>query len=614
MSSPKTRRNDLRNIAIIAHVDHGKTTLVDALLKQTGGFKVKADAAQEQVLDSNELERERGITILAKNTSVVYGDVTINIVDTPGHADFGSEVERILKMVDGALLLVDAVEGPMPQTRFVLRKALALGLHPIVVINKMDREHAKPNEALDRVFSLFIDLGATDPQMDFPVVYASGREGWASLTTTPGRDVTPLLDTILKAVPAPAVDPDRPLQMLVTMLDYNNYVGRIGIGRVVNGRIVKGTPVGLIKPTGESFTGKVARLERFYGLERREVDFASAGDVVAVAGLPEIHVGDTVTSAEHPEALPPLEIDEPTLSMEIMVNNSPFAGREGKFVTGRHLRDRLLREKEINVGLRVEALEGEGHFKISGRGELHLSILIETMRREGYELAVARPEVIFKDSPQGLLEPMEYLVVDIPSDYQGTVIESMGRRNAKMVNMAPEGTTRTRLEYEIASRALMGFKSELMTTTRGMGLMHHAFHGYGPKGPDPGLRSQGVFVAKETGRTTGYALASLQEHAQMFLGPGVDVYEGMVVGLADTDNDFVVNPCKAKAMSNMRSKASDEAIDLTPPRIMTLEQSLEFIDDTELVEATPQSIRLRKKIMNASFRKRDDKRREGAAD
>jgi GTP-binding protein len=614
VNSPATRRQDLRNIAIIAHVDHGKTTLVDALLKQTGGFNVKADAAQEQVLDSNELERERGITILAKNTSIVYGDVTINIVDTPGHADFGSEVERILKMVDGALLLVDAVEGPMPQTRFVLRKALALGLHPIVVINKMDREHAKPDAALDRVFSLFIDLGASDPQMDFAVVYASGRQGWASLTAEPGKDVTPLLDAIIKSVPGPAVDPDRPLQMLVTMLDYNNYVGRIGIGRVVNGSIKKTDQVGLIKPSGERFKGKVVRLERFFGLERREVDEASAGDVVAVAGLPEIHVGDTVTSAENPEALPPLEIDEPTLSMEIMVNNSPFAGREGKFVTGRHLRDRLLREKEINVGLKVEALEGEGHFKISGRGELHLSILIETMRREGYELAVARPEVIFKDSPQGPMEPMEYLVIDIPTDFQGTVIESMGRRSARMKNMAPEGTTRVRLEYEIASRALMGFKSELMAATKGMGLMHHAFHGYGPKGPEPGLRSQGVFVAKEAGRTTGYALASLQEHAKMFLGPGVDVYEGMVVGLADTDNDFVVNPCKAKAMSNMRSKASDEAIDLTPPHIMTLEQALEFIDETELVEATPQSIRLRKKILNASYRRRDEKRREDVSD
>ncbi len=605
-----TRRLDRRNVAIIAHVDHGKTTLVDALLKRTGAFKVKADAAQEQVLDSNDLERERGITILAKNTSIVFKDVTINIVDTPGHADFGSEVERILKMVDGVLLLVDAVEGPMPQTRFVLRKALALGLHPIVVINKMDRENAKPHEALDRVFSLFIDLGATEPQLDFPVVYASGRQGWASVTTERGPDVTPLLDTILTAVPAPAIRPGQPLQMLVTMLDYSNYIGRIGIGRVINGRIAKGESVALVKPSGKIFTGKVTRLESFFGLERREVDESSAGDVVAVAGLPEIHVGDTVASIETPEALPPLDIDEPTLSMEIMVNNSPFAGREGKFVTGRHLRDRLQREQEVNVGLRMEALEGEGHFKISGRGELHLSILIETMRREGYELGVARPEVIFKESPQGLLEPMEYLVVDIPADYQGPVIESMGKRNARMVNMAPEGKTRVRLEYEIPSRALMGFKSELLTLTRGMGLMHHAFHGYGPKGPQPAGRQQGVYVAKEQGRTTGYALANLQDQSILFLGPGVEVYEGMVVGLAKKDNDFVVNPCKAKALSNMRSKATDDAVDLTPPMVMSLEQALEFIDDTELVEVTPKSLRLRKRILNASFRRRDDKRRE----
>ena len=611
---PPTRRLDRRNIAIIAHVDHGKTTLVDALLKQTGAFTVKADAAQEQVLDSNELERERGITILAKNTSVVFQDVTINIVDTPGHADFGSEVERILKMVDGVLLLVDAVEGPMPQTRFVLRKALALGLRPIVVINKMDRGQSKPHEALDRVFSLFIDLGAAEPQLDFPVVYASGREGWASLTTQRGRDMTPLLEIILTAVPPPAIEPGRPLQMLVTMLDYNNYVGRIGIGRVVNGRVAKGETVSLVKPSGQVFTGKVSRLERFFGLERREVDEAGAGDVVAVAGLPEIHVGDTVASAEAPEGLPPLEIDEPTLSMEIMVNNSPFAGREGRFVTGRHLRERLLREQEVNVGLRMEALEGEGHFKISGRGELHLSILIETMRREGYELAVARPEVIFKDSRQGPLEPMEYLVMDIPAQFQGPVIESMGRRNARMVNMAPEGKTRVRLEYEIPSRALMGFKSELLTLTRGQGLMHHAFHGYGPKGPQPSGRSQGVFVAKEAGRTTGYALCNLQDQSTLFLGPGVEVYEGMLVGLSNKDNDFVVNPCKAKALSNMRTKATDEAIDLTPPLVMTLEQALEFIDDTELVEVTPKSLRLRKKILNSSLRRRDDRKREEERD
>jgi len=613
VSAPEARRTDLRNVAIIAHVDHGKTTLVDALLKQTGAFKVKADQAQEQVLDSNELERERGITILAKNTSIQYRDVTINIVDTPGHADFGSEVERILKMVDGALLLVDAVEGPMPQTRFVLRKALALGLHPVVVINKMDRPQARPHEALDRVFSLFIDLGATDPQLDFPVVYASGRQGWASLTTEPGTDPTPLLDTILRCVPSPLADTERPLQMLVTMLDYSSYIGRIGIGRVVSGRIARGAPAALVKPSGQVIPGKVVRLERWFGLERREVDAAAAGDVVAVAGLPDIHVGDTVASAEAPQALPPLQIDEPTLSMEIMVNNSPFAGREGRFVTGRHLRERLTREQQVNVGLKLEILEGEGNFKVSGRGELHLSILIETMRREGYELAVSRPEVIFKESEQGLLEPMEYLVVDIPTQYQGAVIESLGRRSARMVNMAPEGTSRLRLEYDIPSRALMGFKSELLTITRGLGLMHHAFHGYGPKGSDPGQRSQGVLVAKEEGKTTGYGLSNLQDRATMFQGPGVAVYEGMLVGINSRENDLVVNPCKAKALTNMRTKATDEAIVLTPPLVMTLEQALEFIDETELVEVTPASIRLRKKILNASFRKRDDRRREEPA-
>ncbi|MFA6003170.1 MAG: translational GTPase TypA [Elusimicrobiota bacterium] len=599
----------MRNIAIIAHVDHGKTTLVDALLKQTGAFNVKADQAQEQVLDSNDLERERGITILAKNTSVEFDGVTINIVDTPGHADFGSEVERILKMVDGALLLVDAAEGPMPQTRFVLRKALALGLQPIVVLNKMDKPQARHQESLNRVFGLFIDLGATEPQMDFPVVYAAGRDGWASLTSEPGKDMAPLLETILKSVPGPMVDPSRPLQMLVTMLDYSSYIGRIGIGRVVNGEISKGAQVSLVKPSGQVIPGKVVRLEKFVGLERREVESARAGDVVAVAGLPDIHVGDTVASAEPPEALPPLQIDEPTLSMEIMPNNSPLAGRDGKFVTSRHIRERLLREQEVNVGLRLEMLEGEGHFKISGRGELHLSILIETMRREGYEMGVARPQVIFKDSPQGQLEPMEFLVVDIPTEYQGAVIESMGKRSAKMSNMAPEGSTRARLEYDIPSRALMGFKSELLTMTRGTGLMHHAFHGYGPKIPDPPRRPQGVFVAKEAGRTTGYALANLQERAAFFLGPGVEVYEGMIVGLNSRENDLVVNPCKAKAMSNMRSKASDEAIDLAPPTVLTLEQALEFIDDTELVEVTPNHIRLRKRMLNTSLRRREDRDR-----
>ena len=604
----ESRRNDVRNIAIIAHVDHGKTTLVDAMLKQTGSFTVKADEAQEQVLDSNELERERGITILAKNTSVPYEGTTINIVDTPGHADFGSEVERILKMVDGALLLVDAVEGPMPQTRFVLRKALALGLRPIVLINKMDRPHIRPNEALDKVFGLFIDLGASEAQMEFPVIYASGKQGWASLKVDQkGADLTPLFESILSGVPGPVVEANKPLQLLVTMLDYSNYLGKIGIGRILNGGMAKGERVALIKPDGKIIRGKITMLQQYFGLSRRDVERVSAGDIAAVAGLEGVNVGDTIASAENPVALPPMEIDEPTLSMEFMVNNSPFAGREGKFMTGRHIKDRLLKEQQINVGLKIEQLEGEGHFKVSGRGELHLSILIETMRREGYEVGVSRPEVIFKEKDGRILEPMEHLIVDVPCEFSGAIIENMGRRSGQMLNMTPEGATRGRLEYLVTSRALMGFKSELMTLTKGRGLMHHSFHGYGPKGPDPAKRPQGVLIAMEKGRTTGYALSNLQERSAFFLGPGVEVYEGMIVGSNSRDNDLVVNPCKAKAMTNMRSKATDEAIDLTPPNILTLEQALEFIDDTELLEVTPKSIRLRKKILNAGLRKRCEK-------
>ena len=607
------RRKDIRNIAIIAHVDHGKTTLVDAMLKQTGSFIVKADAAQEQVLDSNDLERERGITILAKNTSVPYKDMTINIVDTPGHADFGSEVERILKMVDGALLLVDAVEGPMPQTRFVLRKALALGLQPIVVINKMDRANIRPGEALDKVFGLFIDLGASDAQMDFPVVYAAGRSGWASYEVDkPGKDLIPLFETIVKSVPGPMVDADKPLQMLVTMLDYSNYLGKIGIGRILNGTMSKGQTVALMKSDGKIVNSKITLLQQYFGLSRRDVDSARAGDIVALAGLETINVGDTVASAENPQALPPLEIDEPTLSMEFMVNNSPFAGLEGKFVTSRHLRERLLREQQINVGLKIEQLEGEGNFKVSGRGELHLSVLIETMRREGFELSVSRPEVIYKEVDGQLMEPMEHLVVDVPQTFQGSTIESLGRRCGQMLNMAPEGTTRVRLEYVIASRGLMGFKSELLTSTKGMGMMHHSFHGYGPKGADPAARAQGVLIAMDKGATTGYALSNLQERSAFFLGPGVAVYEGMIVGVNSRNNDLVVNPCKPKALSNMRSKATDDAIDLAPPTILTLEQAIEFIDSTELVEVTPKSIRLRKKLLNSSIRQRADKKEKQA--
>jgi GTP-binding protein len=607
MTSP--RRQDVRNIAIIAHVDHGKTTLVDALLKSTGAFNVKADAAQEQVLDSNDLERERGITILAKNTSVRYGSTTINIVDTPGHADFGSEVERILKMVDGALLVVDAVEGPMPQTRFVLRKALALGLHPIVVINKMDRPHINPQVALNKVFDLFIDLGATDPQMDFATVYAAGKAGWASYDVSKvGTDMTPLFDTILKSVPGPSVDPTKPLQMLVTMLDYSNYLGKIGIGRIQNGTIKKGETSALIKAEdGKVIPGKITMLQMYYGLQRRDVNEAQAGDIVALSGLETINVGDTVSSVENPQALPPLEIDEPTLSMEFMVNNSPLSGREGKFVTSRHIRERLLKEQQINVGLKIEQMPGEGHFKVSGRGELHLSILIETMRREGFEVAVSRPEVIFREIGGVLSEPMENLVIDAPQTYQGAIIEAIGRRFGQLTNMAPEGTARVRLEYVISSRGLMGFKGELMTLTKGTGMMHHSFNGYGPKGNEPAERANGVLICKEAGTTTGFALSNLQERSDFFVAPGVEVYEGMIVGTNSRAADMVINPCKAKALTNMRSKASDEAIQLEPPKILSLEQALEFIDSDELVEVTPQSIRLRKKVLNASMRARSEK-------
>jgi GTP-binding protein len=581
------------------------------MLKATGTFTVKANEAQEQVLDSNVLERERGITILAKNTSVPYKGVTINIVDTPGHADFGSEVERILKMVDGALLLVDAVEGPMPQTRFVLRKALALGLRPIVVINKMDRPNIHPQQALDKVFDLFIDLGATDPQLEFPVVYSAGKQGWASLDCQPRKDIVPLFETILEAVPGPLVDVDKPLQMLVTMLDYSNYLGRIGIGRIQNGSLVKGQAAAVITLAGKVLTGKITMLQKYFGLSRQDVPDAQAGDIVAVAGIEDINVGDTLSDCANPQALAPLEIEEPTLSMEFMVNNSPFAGLEGKFVTSRHLRERLFKEQQVNVGLRIESLEGEGTFKVSGRGELHLSILIETMRREGYELAVSRPEVIYKQEKGQILEPFEHLLVDVPSEFQGTIIEELGKRAARMLNMAPEGTARARLEYLVSVRGLMGFKSQLLTLTRGLGMMHHSFHGYEPKGPDPSQRPNGVLVAKEKGRSTGYALCNLQERSTLFIGPGIDVYEGMIVGHNSRDNDLVVNPCKAKALSNMRSKASDEAIDLTPPVILTLEQAIEFIDNAELVEVTPKSIRLRKKILPASLRRRAEKEKWG---
>ncbi|WP_428039302.1 translational GTPase TypA, partial [Candidatus Avelusimicrobium faecicola] len=583
-------RQDVRNVAIIAHVDHGKTTIVDSLLKFAGEFNVKEDQAQETVLDSNPLERERGITILAKCTSIEYKNHTINIVDTPGHADFGSEVERVLRMVDGAILMVDAVEGPMPQTRFVLRKALALGLKPIVVINKMDREHVRPSEVVDEVFNLFMELGATDEQLDFPIIYASGRAGWASLKMEEkGKDIAPILDTILSHVPAPLAMPDAPLQMQVTMLDYNNFLGHVGIGRILAGKVSRGQSVVLIHHDGSTTPAKAVKIERFMGLGKQDLASASAGDIVSIAGLEGVDVGDTICQPDALKALPPLSIDEPTMSMDFMVNDSPFSGKEGKFVTSRHLKNRLEKEAQTNVGLKVEQLEGEGRFKVYGRGELHLTILIESMRREGFELAVSSPEVIYKEENGQILEPMEYLILDIKSEFQGAVFTMLGTRAAKLENMVSEGEDRLRLEYLIPSRALIGFKNEFLTNTRGTGIMHHSFKGFYPKVNVPPLRHNGVLIAKEDGETTPYALFALENNGELFLGPNVKVYAGEIVGQNSRDNDLVVNPCKAKHLSNMRSKASDESYTLTPPRVMSLEQAVEYIAPDELVEITPTS-------------------------
>ncbi|MFH1724792.1 MAG: translational GTPase TypA [Elusimicrobiota bacterium] len=598
------RRQDVRTFAIIAHVDHGKTTLVDAMFRQTG----QHTEARAQALDVNDLERERGITILSKCTSVRYKGTTLNIVDTPGHADFGSEVERILRMVDGVLLLVDAVEGPMPQTKFVTQKALELGLAPIVVINKMDRPHIDPEGTLDQVFDLFADLGATDEQLDFPIIYGSAKQGWMSReSATAGESLKPLFETILDNVPAPEGDPDQPLQLQVTMLDYSSYIGRIGIGRVRNGRIVKGGSIVRILPDGSIIPAKVTRLQAFVGLGREDRAEAVAGDIVAVAGLEGIEIGETIADPESPKALPALSIDEPTLEMEFRVNNSPFAGRDGRYLTSRHLADRLDRELQHNVGLRIEPLAGEGVWKVSGRGELHLSILIETMRREGYELAVGRPQVIFKRLEGRLCEPTEGLVLDIDEAYRGPVIESLGKRQADMENMAPHRQGRLRLEYEIPARNLLGFRNQLMTMTRGTGIMHHSFRGWAPKGPDLGGRKSGAMIAKELGRTTAYALYNLQERGVLFLGAGVDVYEGQICGEHSRENDAVVNPCKTKHLSNIRSKASDEALTITSPRAMTLEEAIEFIAEDELVEVTPKALRLRKRVLPKGMRRRSEK-------
>jgi len=599
------RRNDVRNIAIIAHVDHGKTTLVDAMLKQTGEFKVKADAAQETVMDSNDLERERGITILAKNTSVIFNGTTINIVDTPGHADFGGEVERILKMVDGVLLLIDAYDGPMPQTRFVLKKSLELGLCPIVVVNKVDRPGAQPHVALDRTFALFVDLGATDPQLDFATVYASGRNGTASLDLDHQQtDLKPLFETIVKSVPAPAAEVDKSTQMLITILGHDNFLGRIAIGRLFAGKIKKNQPVTLIKRDGEKKNFRITKILKYSGLTQYEIDEALAGDIISVAGVEDANVGDTIASVDNPVALSPMSIDEPTLAMDFMVNDSPFAGQDGTFLTSRHLRERLEHEQQINVGLRIEEIgSNTGTFRVAGRGELHLSILIETMRREGFELSVSKPEVIDRVEDGVRKEPAEYLLLDIEEQYQGPVLECLGIRGADMKDMKLEGK-RMRMEYVITARALIGFKSEFLTLTRGSGLMHHSFFGYVPKVKGERTRLKGVLIALEAGLTTAYAIESTQERGSLFVPPGTPVYAGMVVGECARDNSLTVNPCKKKALTNMRASGSDDAPTLTPPRIMSLEQSIEFIESDELVEVTPKNLRIRKKQLDPNMRKR----------
>ncbi|MDR3349188.1 MAG: translational GTPase TypA [Acidaminococcales bacterium] len=595
-------KKKLRNIAIIAHVDHGKTTLVDALLKQSGVFRANEQVA-DCVMDSNDLERERGITILSKNTAVQYGDIKINILDTPGHADFGGEVERVLNMVDGVLLLVDAFEGPMPQTRYVLRNALERNLKPIVVINKIDRPDARAEEVLDEVIDLFIDLEANDAQLDFPVVYASAKNGVAKLSMEEeGRDISALFQTIADSIPAPEGDDGAPLQMLANTLDYDDYVGRIVIGRIVRGVIKNGQQVSIINETGER-KGKIGRLYEYQGLKRMEIPQAASGEIVALVGLSDVSIGDTIADPDAPESLPGIKIDEPTLSMVFSVNNGPFAGREGTYVTSRHLRDRLFREVETNVSMRVEETDSTDSFAVSGRGELHLSILIETMRREGFELQVGKPKVIYKTINGELYEPIEKLTVDAPREFMGTVMETLGLRRAELVNMH-EIAACLRLEFLAPARGLIGFRNELLTNTKGNGVMHNVFNGYAPyKGDIPG-RTHGALVAFEEGETTGYGIYGLQDRGVMFVSPGEMVYEGMVVGENSRELDMDVNPCKKKHVTNMRSSSSDEAVRLIPPRVHSLEQALEYINDDETVEVTPKSIRIRKKILSRVQRAR----------
>jgi GTP-binding protein len=596
---------NLRNIAIIAHVDHGKTTLVDKLLQQSGTLESRGEA-EERVMDSNDIEKERGITILAKNTAINWNEYRINIVDTPGHADFGGEVERVMSMADSVLLLVDAQEGPMPQTRFVTQKAFAQGLKPIVVLNKIDKPGARPDWVLDQVFDLFDNLGATDDQLDFDVVYASALNGWATNDVdTPSDDMTPLFETIVSKVAAPDADPEGGLQMQISQLDYNSYVGVIGVGRITRGTVKVNQQVTVVNAEGKKRNGKVGKVLGYLGLDRHDVDSGEAGDIIAITGLGELKISDTICDVNLVEALPALSVDEPTVTMTFQVNTSPFAGKEGKYVTSRNIMERLQTELIHNVALRVEETADPDKFRVSGRGELHLGILIENMRREGYELAVSRPEVILKEEDGKLMEPYETLTVDVEEQHQGSMMEQLGIRKAEMSNMSPDGKGRVRLDFVIPSRGLIGFQTDFMTMTSGSGLLYHTFDHYGPhKGGNIGQRKNGVLIANATGKALTNALFNLQERGRLFIGHGVEVYEGMVIGIHSRENDLTVNALKGKQLTNVRASGTDEAQTLVPPIVYTLEQALEFIDDDELVEVTPKSIRIRKKLLTENERKR----------
>lgn len=603
----KQTREDVRNIAIIAHVDHGKTTLVDELLKQSGVFRANQEVA-ERVMDSNDIERERGITILSKNTAVIYKNTKINIIDTPGHADFGGEVERVLKMVNGVILVVDAFEGAMPQTKFVLRKALELQLPVIVCINKIDRPEARPREVIDEVLELFIDLDANEDQLDCPFIFASAKTGIASLDIdTKGKDMTPLFETILNYIPAPAGDPEAGTQVLISTIDYNEYVGRIGVGKVDNGSVKVNQEVVIVNhhEPDKMKKVKISKLYEFDGLNKVDVKEAGIGSIVAISGISDIHIGDTLCSSEKPEPIPFQKISEPTIAMHFIVNDSPLAGREGKYVTSRHLRDRLFRELNTDVSLRVEETETTESFKVSGRGELHLSVLIENMRREGYEFAVSKAEVLYKTDENGKkLEPMELTYVDVPEEFSGTVIEKLSQRKGELLNMGSASGGYTRLEFSIPSRGLIGYRGEFMTDTKGNGIMNSSFNGYGPYKGDIQYRKQGSLIAFEPGEAITYGLYNAQERGILFIGPGEKVYSGMVVGQNSRGEDIELNVCKKKQLTNTRSSSADEALRLTPPKVLSLEQALEFIDTDELLEVTPSSLRIRKKILDPTQRKR----------